>query len=348
MNPTLSYADYRPSEILVKPIGDHYRARILVTLGYAGCAVSLVYAVILWAVYDNSVSGLSDVLFALSYLFSLYWTQQKKYATAAYWIIFWGGLQVTLGSIFFVGPETGFQLYFLTLPVMIYFLLAQQTTWAKASTLLYGGLMFIASQTLSSEAYRTHIPSHLANLVFITNAFIVLAIIFFAMRFFCEELKRAYHDQSQLVLTDALTGLSNDRFVRQHAPKLVSMCERYGHPLSLIFLDIAGFRTLNQCYGRATGDQVLQLVAERLKQAVRDADIPARIGGDEFLVLLPETDPEQARLIAMRLQHSLQNDPVAISQQVHKLTINVGTSSCDSSSLPPLDQLISAAAARAS
>jgi len=348
MNSTPTPTPYQTSEILSARIGRHYRKRILTTIACVGIVVSFCYAATLWFVYQNLYSGMTDTLYALAYLWSLRWIHQGKYTLSAYWIIFWGGVQITSGSILFVGPETGFQLYFLTLPVMVYFLLSRQPAWARACVMVYGCLLFVASHTFHVDSLRAPIPPSLSNIIFICNAFIVFGIIFVAVTFFAEEIERAYRDQNKLVLTDSLTGLSNARFIAQHAQKLFSLCDRYGHPLSLIVMDIDHFKRLNARHGRKLCDQMLVHVATLLKQDIRDADILARIGGDEFLMILPETVLTDANDIAKRLQERVRDHPLVTDQGEFRLGISLGTSFCDSNAMATVDELIGDASARLS
>src|SRR5438046_8978906 len=89
-------------------------------------------------------------------------------------------------------------------------------------------------------------------------------------------------------IRDTLTGLYNRRLAEERLMVEVTRSKRYGHPLSVLALDLNDFKLINDGYGHAAGDLVLKRFADRLKQAIRVPDLAARIGGDEFLVLLPE------------------------------------------------------------
>ncbi len=105
--------------------------------------------------------------------------------------------------------------------------------------------------------------------------------------------------------TDALTGLTNRRHFYDQGLREVSRCRRYGHPLSAIMIDVDNFKRVNDTHGHRTGDRVLQRVAELCRDNLRDSDLVCRYGGDEFAILLPETDLDRAMQTAERLRETL-------------------------------------------
>jgi len=104
-----------------------------------------------------------------------------------------------------------------------------------------------------------------------------------------------------LAMVDPLTGLYNRRFAEQRLAAEVARSERKGHPLTVLTVDLNHFKQINDTYGHPAGDQVLQEFAARLNHAIRGSDLAVRLGGDEFLVLLPECTLEQLRLVLGRL-----------------------------------------------
>lgn len=104
-----------------------------------------------------------------------------------------------------------------------------------------------------------------------------------------------------LAMIDPLTGLYNRRFALQRLAAEVARSERRGHPLTVLTLDLNDFKEINDKYGHPVGDQVLQEFAAHLNKVIRGSDLAVRLGGDEFLVLLPECTLEQLQLVLSRL-----------------------------------------------
>jgi diguanylate cyclase (GGDEF)-like protein len=104
-----------------------------------------------------------------------------------------------------------------------------------------------------------------------------------------------------LAMVDPLTGLYNRRFAEQRLAAEVARSERKGHPLTILTLDLNDFKYINDTYGHPAGDLVLQEFAARLNNVIRGGDLAVRLGGDEFLVLLPECTSQQLQLVLGRL-----------------------------------------------
>jgi diguanylate cyclase (GGDEF)-like protein len=105
--------------------------------------------------------------------------------------------------------------------------------------------------------------------------------------------------------TDALTGLPNSRAFHDAAERELDRARRYARPLTLAYLDIDGFKQVNDSLGHERGDDVLKTVASALRQSLRRSDVAARLGGDEFGILLPETDPVAARRVLEKVHAAL-------------------------------------------
>ena len=102
--------------------------------------------------------------------------------------------------------------------------------------------------------------------------------------------------------TDALTGLYNRRLFDEYCDKELNRAKRYGHQLAIVILDLHRLKEVNDRHGHLQGDQVLQLAAATLRKTMRASDFAFRIGGDEFALLLPQTDPEQAITLCRRIR----------------------------------------------
>lgn len=118
-------------------------------------------------------------------------------------------------------------------------------------------------------------------------------------------LKDALESAVRLAGTDPLTGVANARSFESAAERELERVRRYGHPLALVYIDLDDFKRVNDEQGHSIGDQVLREVAETIVANVRPIDLVARVGGDEFAVLLPETSTEAAAATFERLRGTI-------------------------------------------
>lgn len=129
-------------------------------------------------------------------------------------------------------------------------------------------------------------------------------------------------------LTDALTGLHNRRYLDRRLHAEVSRAHRYTHPLSCLFVDADHFKSINDTHGHHAGDIVLRELALRVKDCLRAADIATRYGGEEFVLLLPQTALREATELAERIRHAVSEQPIALRNDTElTVTVSIGVSS---------------------
>lgn len=164
----------------------------------------------------------------------------------------------------------------------------------------------------------------------------------------CLENIRLYEELRLQTIMDALTGTYNRHFLVGQMEKEVERTARTARPLSLIFIDVDGFKEVNDTYGHAQGDLALQEISRELLDAVRTTDFVCRYGGDEFVLILPETDMESAEARAEGLRERIESLPFtsideSVPEGAVELTISVGLASSSGRSAHQLMQVADAA-----
>ena len=131
-------------------------------------------------------------------------------------------------------------------------------------------------------------------------------------------------DLEALAFRDELTGLANRRFALRQLGALVSRARRHERDVSVLMIDADRFKTLNDRHGHAAGDAVLRGLAERLGERVRREDVITRFGGEEFLVLAPDTDAAGAAALAEDLRAAVAERPFAVGRFALAVTVSIG------------------------
>ncbi|MCI0573639.1 MAG: sensor domain-containing diguanylate cyclase, partial [Myxococcaceae bacterium] len=135
---------------------------------------------------------------------------------------------------------------------------------------------------------------------------------------------RLYERMEWMATTDGLTGLLNHRTFQQRTEEVLAQARRYSRKMSLILTDVDHFKSVNDTYGHATGDQVLKGVARILREQARDTDLVARYGGEEFCIVMPETDARGARVIAERIRVAVEAETFQTEMGPLKITLSLG------------------------
>ncbi len=142
-------------------------------------------------------------------------------------------------------------------------------------------------------------------------------------RRYTERLRDNVQMSIEMAITDALTGLFNRRYMESHLGTLVEQAAARGKPLTALVLDIDYFKSVNDTHGHDAGDDVLREFALRIKRSIRGIDLACRYGGEEFVIIMPETDMAVAAMVAERLRRRIAADPFAIQQGTKTIAVTI-------------------------
>lgn len=224
------------------------------------------------------------------------------------------GSAVLIGIIGLIDALSGYEFslsLFYMLPIAL-------ITWRAGRRLGVTAAGVSALVWLGADVGSGHLYSH--PLIPLWNTLIRLAY-FVIIVLLMAALKRTLQREGELARVDYLTGATNSRHFYERAEAEMERLRRYQHPLTVAYIDLDNFKQVNDEYGHPTGDRALQVVAAAIRAHIRRTDVLARMGGDEFAVLLPETDQAAAQVVLGKLHTALLH---SMAQPSWPITFSVG------------------------
>jgi diguanylate cyclase (GGDEF)-like protein len=226
----------------------------------------------------------------------------------------WIGLGIALlGGVayldYITGLEFSFSLFYLLPISLIAYTVSERFGLVIA---FLSAIIWQVVEILSGARYSSLFP-------YVWNSIIRLG--FFFLPVLIIRLNRAIEHEKALARTDFLTGALNTRFFHEMAQMEINRSFRYQRDFTLAFIDVDNFKNINDTFGHSEGDIVLRAIATKIKSHLRKTDIVARVGGDEFVVLLPETDAQTAPIVVSNMQRALLKE---MAENGWSITFSIG------------------------
>lgn len=294
---------------------------------------------VLFTVLESPLLAWLNVLSIATYG-AAYWLLLRR-ANLAALVLIW--LEVTghaaLGT-WFIGWDSGFHYYLL---MFIPAITVSPSRQLRPALLLLALFLFYIGLHALSRHFGAQAPlgPHGLGVVHAFNVAVVFCMAAYTARFYYGTVRRAEEQLQAQAATDPLTGLSNRRNLIARADRTLAEAQLSGRPTALVIADIDHFKQINDRYGHDAGDQILVSIGALLLRAARAHDVVARWGGEEFLILLPDTSAEAAKALAERVRSAVAARSVHHAGAAIDATLSLGVTEVQPG------ELLSSAIARA-
>lgn len=241
------------------------------------------------------------------------------YRWALPYVIAWVGVMLAILAM----PEASLTVFIwpLLLPLVLHFLFGRRTGMLLSLTGL-GAAALIAW-------YRFGLPETADEMVFAANLLLAAVVVLGLSHVYERGRELTERALQTLAETDTLTGLPNRVLLESTFDTFSARARRNGTPLTLLLLDLDHFKKINDSHGHSAGDEVLSTAAELMRRRLRGSDFLCRLGGEEFLALLPDTDLEHAEMIAETVRKRIQDTAIRFRGQEIPLTLSIGIAELD-------------------
>ena len=291
---------------------------------FAGC-IDLVYLVV-FLLLGMPVIAIRTIVSAAAYAAAYFLLGRRKNLPAV--LLMWTEVLVHASACtILLGWGTGIHYYLLVfLPAVAVSRSLRQAALAMAFVLVsYLGLD-LATQLIPTT-YQ--LPGGVATVFRWLNLSLVFVMSGYTARYYVKRVEEAERRLRDLATTDALSGLWNRRHFLDCARVEVRRAQRHGQPLTVVLADIDHFKRVNDDQGHAAGDDVIRHVSAVLRSQLRAPDIVGRWGGEEFIMLLPQTDPAGAAMLCERLRRAIETTPCEHAQGAIRVTMSFGVAAVD-------------------
>lgn len=290
------------------------KTRMLNMLVLLTILIAIVYSVSYMYVLNEPLVALFNLVLTSGYFLSLFFSYQHHHKAAKTWYFSLIMLHLFVcGNLFFT-QESGFHFYYFLVPIGALLLFELKEKKLKTTLSLVAASLFLYCENTLNEN-PLHVFSEAANHLLSQSAFLVdMFAIILALTLFSKQIEKHELGLIKQASTDMLTGLNNRRFFFQEGEKLLTKKNKENKSYSLLLIDLDYFKNINDKYGHAVGDECLIIVSNALQNMGPENKLCARIGGEEFAIILPRCGPKSAEVIAEHVRSTIERVTLTTSQ----------------------------------
>ena len=294
--------------------------------------LTLAYLSYYWFALDSFFMLVVNGLFAIGYAIPLFLNKVGQHISAKVLFFVVLIIHITLLSIYTFTLAAGFHLYLILVIPGVLLVFEYSDTLYKTALSVAAIIAIFICEFVDNQAPLIPLTADESRVLFRSAVLIIMAELLLVNYFYTRDIHKREMLYQQLADTDPLTGLFNRRCFNKIHNQHLQFAMRYKRPFALLLLDLDFFKKINDEYGHSAGDEVLTQIADILTQESRYNDLVARIGGEEFAVILPETDKKNAFKVAENLRQKIDAHCFDIKEDKSiKITVSIGVQAWNNS-----------------
>lgn len=217
----------------------------------------------------------------------------------------------------YVTKETGFHLYFFLVPTGAFLLFELKEKYEKVILSAVATILFFYCENTMNFNPLIELSDEMNHLIYQSVVFVNMIEVIFVLILFVNQIERNELKLFQQAKTDALTKISNRHYFFEHGEQQLNLANHLSRPYTVVLLDLDYFKQINDKYGHHAGDECLVEITKKIKNSIRQQDLFARIGGEEFVIAMPETTIKEANNITERIRLEVEAHQIKLEEE-HK------------------------------
>jgi diguanylate cyclase (GGDEF)-like protein len=307
---------------------DATKVRIMNIISIITVLVSALYTINYLVILHQPKVAFINSFFTLAYtlplIFNYFGATKRSKLSFFYTLI----LHLFVCTNIYVTNESGFHLYYFLVPTGAFLLFNSSEKFEKISLSILAVILFFYCENTLNTSPLIILDEQTNHLLYQSVIFINMIEVIVVMTIFSNQIEVNETRLTRLATTDSLTGITNRHFFFEQGKDLLRLSNKHHRPFSLAIIDFDNFKKVNDTYGHMAGDSCLIETAKLVKRLCREYDIFARIGGEEFAIILPNTSGKDAEVIATNIQKTIENHIIFLTDNPHfSCTVSIGISS---------------------
>lgn len=326
-----------------QPFSVTSRAQMINLISLFTFAVSLLYTVNYLFIIKNPLVAAINAAFTVAYLLTLSFSYFHQFTKAKVWFFGVLMLHLIVCTNVYVTKDSGFHLYFFLVPTGAFLLFEIHEVKAKVILSLIATILFFYCENSMNMTPLIELTDDENHLLYQTVVFINMIEVIIVLTLFSNQIEKNQLKLTMQAKYDALTGVANRHFFFEKGDQIFSLSNVEQRPLCLALLDLDYFKKINDSFGHQAGDTCLIEVANLINANIREQDFFARIGGEEFVILLPDTTANEANSLLERLRILIEQHTITVdNDKTLYCTTSMGLASKDKENQSLKDLLVSA------